>query len=139
MIAFVLGKIEKSIFILWPTIILLVVCLLTILMAILASRPQSNSFLKDQKQHSVQCFFFGSFDMVDPAFLQIKWEEYYQQLSGLFRNDKETVYLEVYKESFNVRKVLSRKFNYLAIAYWVFLFGLLVSVISFVSAIYNNA
>jgi hypothetical protein len=139
MIAFVLGKIEKSIFILWPTIIQLIVSLLTILMAILASRPQSNSFLKNKKSNSVQRFFFGSFDMVDTAFLQIKWEEYYQELSGLFRNDKETVYLEIYKESFNVRKVLSRKFCYLAMAYWIFLLGLLVSVISFVIAIYNKA
>jgi Family of unknown function (DUF5706) len=139
MIAFVLGKIGKSLFILWPTIILLVVCLLTILMAILASRPQSNSFLEDRKSHSFQRFFFGSFDMVDPSFLQIKWEEYYQQLTDLFTNSKETVYLEIYKESFNVRKVLSRKFNYLARAYWIFLFGLLVSVISFVVAIYNHA
>lgn len=138
MIAFVLGKIGKSMFILWPTILLLFVCLFTILMAILASRPQSNGFLENRKSNSFQRFFFGSFDMVDPGFLQIRWEEYYQRLVSLFSNSKETVYLEIYKESFNVRKVLSRKFNYLAIAYWIFLFGLLLSVISFVVAIYQH-
>jgi Family of unknown function (DUF5706) len=135
-IAFVLGKIEKSLFILWPTVILLVVCLVTIFLAILASRPQSNSFVEDKSSHSYQRFFFGSFDMVDPAFLRIRWEEYYQQLTELFSATKETLYLELYKESFNVRKVLSRKFNYLSLAYWVFLLGLLISVIAFVVATY---
>jgi Family of unknown function (DUF5706) len=136
MIAFVLGKIEKSLFILWPTIILLTVSLITILLAILASRPQNNSFLEDKESRSYQRFFFGSFDLVDPDFPRVPWDEYYKQLMELFSNQKEAVYLEVYKESFNVRKVIARKFNYLSKAYWVFLFGLLISVIAFVTAIY---
>jgi hypothetical protein len=138
-IAFVLGKIEKSLFILWPTIILLIVCLITIFLAILASRPQSNVFIEDKNSHSYQRFFFGSFDMVDPAFRRIRWEEYYQQLTELFSNTKETLYMELYKESFNVRKVLARKFSYLSLAYWVFLFGLLISVVAFVVATYNKS
>ena len=138
MIAFVIGKIGKSLFILWPTIILLSVCMVTILLAILASRPQNNSFLADQKSHSYQQFFFGSFDMVDPAFLHEQWENYFKQLVDLFNKPKEIVYMEYYKESFNVRKVLSKKFNYLSLAYWVFLLGLLVSVIAFVVGIYKN-
>jgi hypothetical protein len=56
MIAFVLGKIDKLFFILWPTIILLAVCLGTILLAILASRPQSNSFLENRSSLSYQRF-----------------------------------------------------------------------------------
>src|SRR5450432_1031572 len=39
-IAFVLGKIEKVYFVLWPTVVLLSVSLTTILLAILASKPQ---------------------------------------------------------------------------------------------------
>ena len=139
MIAFVLSKAEKSMFLLWPTIVLLTVCLSTILLSILASRPQNNSFLEDRKSHSYQRFFFGSFDLVDPNFLHVQWEEYYAQLMELFSSAKEQVYLEVYKESYNVRKVLSKKFNYLAYAYWVFIVGLLISVIAFVIAIYSQA
>jgi ABC-type multidrug transport system fused ATPase/permease subunit len=138
MIAFVLGKIDKLFFILWPTIILLAVCLGTILLAILASRPQSNSFLENRSSLSYQRFFFGSFDLVDPEFNRVEWDEYYKHLVELFSNQKDRVYMEIYKESFNVRKVLVRKFNYLSKAYWVFLFGLLISVIAFVISIYNN-
>jgi ABC-type multidrug transport system fused ATPase/permease subunit len=138
MIAFVLGKIDKLFFILWPTIILLTVCLGTILLAILASRPQSNHFLENRSSLSYQRFFFGSFDLVDPEFNRVEWEEYYKNLVELFGNQKDRVYMEIYKESFNVRKVLARKFDYLSKAYWVFLFGLLISVFAFVIFIYYN-
>jgi Family of unknown function (DUF5706) len=136
-IAFLIGKGGRSLSIIWPAIILLTVSMATIFLAILASRPQNNTFLEDKKSHSYQRFFFGSFDMVDPTFLKASWEDYFKQLMDLFGMPKENVYMEVYKESYNVRKVLSKKFNYLSKAYWVFLVGFLVSVISFVFEIYR--
>ena len=63
--------------------------------------------------------------MVDTEFLHIKWEEYLAHLTDLFGSGRETVYLEICKESFNVRRVLFKKFNFLTAAYWVFLIGLL--------------
>ena len=74
--------------------------------------------------------------MLDPTIPDIQWDEYFQGMSELFGHSKEAVYNEMYKESFNVRKVLFKKFNFLSWAYWVFIFGLLISVISFVVAIY---
>jgi Family of unknown function (DUF5706) len=112
--------------------------MITIFLAILASRPQNNSFLEDKKSHSYQRFYFGSFDMVDKSFLKASWEDYFKQLMELFSMPKETVYMEVYKESYNVRRVLAKKFNYLTLAYWVFLVGFLISIISFVFSIYNR-
>lgn len=46
--------------------------------------------------------------------------------------------MEVFKESYNVRKVLSKKFTYLSIAYWVFMIGLLVSITVFIIDVKNN-
>ena len=135
MIAFVLGKIEKEYFILWPTVVLLTVCLATILLSILASKPRRNSLMEDRTSKTFQRFFFGSFDMIDPTLPDVQWDEYFQGMSELFCQSRDSVYLEIYKESFNVRKVLFKKFNYLSWAYWVFIFGLLISVISFVLAI----
>jgi Family of unknown function (DUF5706) len=135
MIAFVLGKIEKAYFILWPTVVLLSFCLATILLAILASKPRRNSLMEDRKSKTYQRFFFGSFDMIDPTLPGIQWDEYFQGMSDLFCQSRDSVYIEIYKESFNVRKVLYKKFYYLSWAYWVFIFGLLISVISFVLAI----
>jgi hypothetical protein len=138
MLAFVLSKVEKNTFLLWPAILLLSVCMMTILLSILASRPQKNSLVEDKTSQSYQRFFFGSFDLIDPSFRSANWEEYYKQLNELFNNSKEAVYMEIYKESYNVRKVLSKKFNYLSKAYWVFIIGLLLSVIAFVVAIQSQ-
>lgn len=135
MLAFVISKIENNQFLLWPTILLLVVCMITILLSILASKPQKNSLLENKESASYQRFFFGSFDLIDPVFRHANWEEYYSQLNKLFNSPKEEVYLEIYKESYNVRKVLSRKFNYLSKAYWVFIIGLLLSIVAFMLAI----
>jgi Family of unknown function (DUF5706) len=134
-IAFLVGKGGKTLAVLWPAVILMTVSLLTIFLAILASRPQNNSFLEDKKSHSYQRFYFGSFDMVDASFLLASWEDYFKQLMDLFSMPKEAVYMEVYKESYNVRRVLAKKFNYLTKAYWVFLVGFLISVISFLISI----
>lgn len=134
----VLSKIEKNDFLLFPTIILFVVCLTTIFLSILASRPQKNSLSEKKSSHTYQKFFFGSFDLIDRSFRQATWDDYYSQLHELFINTKESVYVEVFKESYNVRKVLSRKFNYLSIAYWVFMIGFLLSIIVFVITIKNN-
>lgn len=134
----VLSKIEKNEFLLAPTIVLFVVCLSTIFLSILASRPQKNSFSEKKSSHTYQKFFFGSFDLIDMSFRHATWDDYYRQLHELFINTKESVYMEVFKESFNVRKVLSKKFTYLSIAYWVFMLGLLVSIVYFVIKIKSN-
>jgi Family of unknown function (DUF5706) len=134
-IAFLVGKGGRTLTAVWPAIILMTVCMITILFAILASRPQNSTFLEDKKSHSYQQFYFGSFDMVDPSFLKASWEDYLKQLTELFSLPKESVYMEVYKESYNVRKVLAKKFNYLSLAYWIFLLGILISVIAFVIAL----
>ena len=134
----VLSKIEKNDFLLRPTIVLFTVCLTTIFLSILASRPQKNSFSEKKSSHTYQKFFFGSFDLIDRSFRQATWDDYYSQLHELFINTKESVYMEMFKESYNVRKVLLKKFNYLSIAYWVFMIGLLVSIIVFIISIKNN-
>ncbi|GAB2825798.1 Pycsar system effector family protein [Ferruginibacter profundus] len=135
MLAFILGRIERYSFLLWPAVLLLSVCMTTILLSILASRPQKNIFFDKEKPLSYQRFFFGSFDLIDPSFRHVTWKEYAEQLTGLFSEAREIVYMEIYKESYNVRKVLSNKFRYLSQAYWVFIGGLVLSIIAFVVAI----
>ncbi len=135
MLAFLLGKLNKSMILLWPTVLLLSISMITIFVSVLASRPQKSFFAEDHHSKNFQWFFFGSFDLIDSNFRHATWDTYYDQLTSLFSSPKETVYMEMYKESFNVRKVLAKKFNYLSIAYWIFLGGLLLSIIAFVVAI----
>ena len=138
LLAIVLSKIEKNMFLLLPTIVLLIVCTITIAISILASRPQKTSLSEDKTSHSYQRFFFGSFDLVDSSFHYANWEGYLSQLNDLFANPKEDVYVEIYKESYNVRKVLLKKFRYLSLAYWVFMIGLLFSIFLFAISLFSH-
>ena len=114
-----------------PSIILLAFSFCTILLSILASRPQGNHFMQDKNSSSYQTFFFGSVDLIGNEFSKANWENYSIELDGLLKGGKEKIFEEMYKESFNVRKVLGKKFMYLNVAYYVFLGGLFISIISF--------
>jgi hypothetical protein len=65
------------------------------------------------------------------------WDNYFSQLNELFTSSREMVWLELNKESSSVRKVLSKKFSYLSMAYWVFISGLLVGITAFIIALHS--
>ena len=130
-IAFVVGRSDKYPFLLAPSFILLGVAFITILLSILASRPQKNRLIQDKKSKSYQTFFFGSFDLIGSDFSKADWNSYSNELDTFLKGGKDEIYHEMYKETFNVRKVLGKKFSYLSVAYWIFLAGLFVSIITF--------
>ncbi len=136
-IAFVVSRSDKYPFLTTPSFILLTVAFITILLSILASRPQGNHFIQDKNSKSYQIFFFGSFDLIGNEFSKADWNSYSVKLDALLKGGKEKIYEEMYKEAFNVRKVLGKKFTYLSIAYFVFSTGLLVSIIFFFTSTYK--
>lgn len=136
-IAFSMGHMEEYHFLTLPAFILLGVSLVTILLSILASRPQRNHSIQDKSSKSYQTFFFGSFDLVGNEFSKADWNNYASELDAMLKGGKEKVYDEMYREAFNVRKVLGKKFTYLSYAYWIFLIGLFVSIISFLIQLYQ--
>ncbi|RYE38132.1 MAG: hypothetical protein EOP48_27550 [Sphingobacteriales bacterium] len=114
-----------------PSFLILGVSFLTILLSILASRPQRNSYIQDKASKSYQTFFFGSFDLIGSEFRDADFDSYSVELANFLKSGKDNVYNEIYKEVFNVRKVLSKKFTFLSYAYIVFIGGLAVSIIAF--------
>jgi hypothetical protein len=131
-VAFVFSKLDSYPLFLYPSCFLLLICVSTISLSILASRPRSN--VLDASSHSTvyQKFFFGSFDQVDRQFYKLSWENYERDLKDLLKSGRDNLFEEAYKETFNVRKVLGYKFRYLSIAYWVFLCGLAIAVFAFI-------
>jgi hypothetical protein len=136
-IAFVVGRSDNYPYLLIPSFVLLAVAFLTILLSILASRPQKNGLMLDKRSKSYQTFFFGSFDLIGSDFFKADWNSYSKELDDFFKGGKEQVYQEMYKETFNVRKVLGKKFSYLSVAYWVFLIGLFISIVIFFISTYK--
>lgn len=130
-IGFVISRAEKYPMLIIPSFLILAVAFVTILLSILASRPQRNSYIHDRSSKSYQTFFFGSFDLVGSKFRDADFDSYSLELANLLKSGRENVFNEIFKEVFNVRKVLSRKFTFLSYAYIVFIGGLAVSIITF--------
>jgi len=115
-----------------PTLIFLVFCLVTIVFAILSTRPNisSGKFNKeDIKQNKVNLLFFGNF-------YNMELDDYEWAIGELMKND-ENLYSTMIKDQYSLGKVLAKKYKLLRIAYNVFMFGIIISVLAFVFAFIN--
>ena len=115
-----------------PTMIFLVVSLVTIVLAILSTRPNisSGKFSKeDIQQNKVNLLFFGNF-------YNMKLNEYEWAIGELMKND-ENLYGTMIKDQYFLGKVLAKKYKLLRVAYTVFMFGIVISVVAFVLAFTN--
>lgn len=137
-IGFVAKKIEDIHMLIIPSAGVLIVAGFTILYGILASKPLGNGLFKEV-HYEKQPFFFGSFDKLDPDFRHAQLNEYCADMTELFHGDKQLLFDELIKESYQVRKVLSKKFNYLNIAYKIFFVGIVFVIITFLLVIAMHA
>ncbi len=115
-----------------PTLIFLLMSLVTIVLAILSTRPNisSGKFTKeDIKQNKVNLLFFGNF-------YNMELEEYEWAIGELMKND-DNLYGTMIKDQYALGKVLARKYKLLRVAYSVFMFGIIISVAAFVLAFMN--
>ena len=115
-----------------PTLIFLVFCLITIVFAILSTRPNisSGKFTKeDIKQNKVNLLFFGNF-------YKMELDDYEWAIGELMKND-DNLYSTMIKDQHSLGKVLAKKYKLLRIAYNVFMIGIIISVLAFVFAFIN--
>ena len=115
-----------------PTIVFLGFCLATIVFAILSTRPNisSGTFTKgDIEQNKVNLLFFGNF-------YNMQLDEYEEAIAELMKNDK-NLYSTMIKDQYSLGKVLAKKYKLLRIAYHLFMFGIIISVISYLFAFIN--
>jgi predicted metal-dependent HD superfamily phosphohydrolase len=104
---------------LWPTLILLLVCLISIVFAVLTTRPK----ILKKKQGDVNLLFFGKFHHLE--------EEAYQSGMKELMVDRNFLYQTLTKDIYFLGKVLAVKYRYLNIGYMVFMYGLIISVLAF--------
>ena len=115
-----------------PTLILLVSCLITIIFAILSTRPHVSGGTfntEDIKKNKVNLLFFGNF-------YNMKLDDYEWAIEELMENDK-NLYKTMIKDQFSLGEVLAKKYKLLRKAYNVFMVGIIISVIAFVLAFIN--
>lgn len=124
----VVRKIQAS-YLNLPIIIFLIVNLLTIVFSILATRPSvpEGLFNKNElEEKKVNLLFFGSF-------YRMNFDDYSK---GMFQvlGDRHFLLLTLIRNLYNQGVVLGKKYRMLKAAYNIFMFGIIVSVISFLIA-----
>ncbi len=127
-ISLVLRKLEENSFLTLPTFALLTISVVTIVISIIATRPSIPSGVfnsADLEQKKVNLLFFGNF-------YKMKLEEYESGMRTVMA-DTEFLYGTLIKDVYSQGVVLGRKYRLLRLAYTVFMFGIVVSVLGYVA------
>jgi hypothetical protein len=107
-----------------PGIVFITTCLITIIFAILSTRPKisSGKFTKeDIHNQKVNLLFFGNFYNMDA-------EEYEWGIKEMMK-DSNYLYSSMIKDQYSLGRVIGRKYKLLRIAYTVFMIGIIISTI----------
>ncbi len=118
-----LGSVTNNIV---PAIIFLVISLITIVLAILSTRPNvkwGNHTAEDVKQNKVDLTFFGDFINMD-------YDDYLKAVNLMIKND-ERLYSTMIRNQYSLGKILAKKFRLIKIAYNVFMIGIIITVVAF--------
>ncbi len=112
-----------------PTFVLLMFSVISIIFAILSTRPKvtSGSFTrKEIDEKKVNLLFFGNF-------YKMPLDEYQWAMNEMMQ-DKDYLYNSMIKDLYFLGLVLHRKYRLLRITYNIFMIGIIISVITFVIA-----
>lgn len=129
LISVLVRKLEEYPHMLVPTLILTLVCLVTIVFSILVTRPQiaKGKFTKeDIEKKKVNLLFFGNFHKMGR-------EEYEWAMKEMMK-DGDYLYSNLIRDIYYLGVVLGKKYRLLRIAYTFFMFGFVISIISFLIA-----
>jgi predicted metal-dependent HD superfamily phosphohydrolase len=128
-VSVLLRKLDENPVLVIPTLILIAVCLLTIVYAILATRPKvtSGTFTRDDiEEKRVNLLFFGNFHKASLDDFEWGMRE--------MMNDREYLYGSMIKDLYFLGQVLGRKYHYLRICYNIFMYGMIVAVVAYLIA-----
>ncbi|SIT14185.1 Predicted metal-dependent phosphohydrolase, HD superfamily [Chryseobacterium ureilyticum] len=109
-----------------PSFILLLSSVLTIIFAILSTKPnvtKTTFTSQDIANRKVNLLFFGNFN-------QMLFDDYHNAMKDLIK-DRDYIYDSMVKDLYYLGKVLDRKYKLLSITYKIFMAGIIISVLSF--------
>jgi len=129
-ISLVLRKLDTNSFIIIPTFMLLTVSVLSIIFSILSTRPSIPKgifSIEEIGEKKVNLLFFGNF-------YKMKLDDYSIGMQQVMA-DKDLLYHTLIMDVYSQGVVLGRKYHQLRVAYNIFMFGLVLSVLAFVIAV----
>ena len=128
-VSLLLGKLEAFPELLIPTLMLITSCLITIVYAVLATRPNISTgkfTTEDIKKKKTNLLFFGNFHGMQLA-------DYEWGVKEMMK-DSDFLYGSITKDIYFNGKVLARKYKLLRISYSIFMFGFVASILAFLIA-----
>ncbi len=131
LVSILIRKFEEYPNLIVPTLILTIVCLLTIIFAVLATRPNvtQGTFTKeDIANKQANLLFFGNF-------YNMSLEDYELGVQEMMK-DAEFLYGSMTRDIYFLGKVLGRKYKLLRISYTIFMFGFVIAIVSFGIAVF---
>ena len=132
-LANLISKLDTNQFLIYPTALFTVSCVISMILSIVATRPNvtSGEFTReDVEKKKVNLTFFGNFH-------KMKLEDYEWAINEMLQ-DKDYIYSSMTKDLYFLGKVLQRKYQILRITYTVFMIGIIISVIAFGVALKSN-
>jgi predicted metal-dependent HD superfamily phosphohydrolase len=124
-------KLQEYPALIFPTIILTIVCTVTIIFAILSTRPNLSrgTFSRDEiKKKQTNLLFFGNF-------YKMPLKDYEWGVRQIMK-DSDYLYGSLIRDVYYLGKVLGKKYFFLRISYTVFMFGIILSVIAFAIVVF---
>ncbi|MEJ7610992.1 MAG: Pycsar system effector family protein [Ferruginibacter sp.] len=121
-----LRKLQTDPYLTVPTIIFLFFSVLTIVIAILATRPKVNTGRfedADVVNKKTNLLFFGNFHKMT--------QTEYETAMRTMMKDADYLYSSMIQDIFHLGQVLGKKYRLIRIAYNVFMVGIIVSVLAF--------
>lgn len=124
-----LRKLQTDPYLTIPTLIFLSASVITIVIAILATRPKLNEGTfndEDVKNKRTNLLFFGNFHK-----MQLKE---YEDAMRVMMTDADYLYSSMVQDIYHLGTVLGRKYRLIRMAYTIFMVGIVISVIAFALA-----
>jgi predicted metal-dependent HD superfamily phosphohydrolase len=128
-VGLLVSKLDTNPHLIVPTTILLLVCLTAMIFAILATRPivTSGTFTReDIHGKRANLLFFGNFH-------RSTLEDFEWGMKEMMK-DREYLYGSMIRDLYYLGRVVGRKYRLLRICYTIFMYGLVLAVLAFVTA-----
>jgi len=122
-------RFETSPKLIFPTIVLLTVCLAAVVFATLSTRPKitEGKFTReDIKNKRSNLLFFGNF-------YNMNIDDFHWGMMEMIK-DSDFLYSSMTRDLYYLGIVLAKKYRYLRICYGIFMYGLIISVLIFAIA-----
>jgi predicted metal-dependent HD superfamily phosphohydrolase len=124
-VSFGMRNYDKNPKIMLPMTLLILVCLVSLILAILSTRPIITSGFvsrEDVLKKKGNLLFFGNFH-------KMSLDEYVWSMQHLM-NDSSYLYETLVRDIYHLGKVLGKKYHYLRMCYNVFMYGMIASVVT---------